>query len=476
MKDITIIGCGITGSLIAHELSKYNLEVVVLEKNNDVALESTGANSAIVHSGHDPKPGTLKAKFNLEGNHMYPDLCKELKVDYNQIGALVVSTNEEESLVLDQLEKQTRERKIPYQRLTRKDIVKMEPHISDFVKEALSLPTTGIMTPWKVTIAAIEEAVINGVDLLLNHEVLGIQCFDEYYIVQTSQGNIETKMIINAAGVFADVIASYLEKADYHITPRKGEYYVLGKLSEPLVNHIIYPTPSLKGKGVLVLPTIHGNVLLGPNSEPIDNREDVSTTNALDEVKKNVSKTVKDIPFGKIIRTFSGLRSTGDRGDFVIEEDSTHKNFIHVSCIESPGLTSAPAIAKYVVETFCQKTFSMNKKKDYQRRREDMVLAHMTLDEKNELVKKDSRFGKIICRCEKITEGEILDSIHRPVGATTVEGVKKRCRPGMGGCQGGFCSPEVVSILARELNISKEEVLYKGLHTEILKEKAKEEL
>lgn len=476
MKDIVIIGCGITGSLIAHELSKYQLDVAVLEKNNDVALESTGANSAIIHSGHDPKPGTLKAKFNLEGNRMFPDLCNELQVDYQQIGAFVVSTSDEESQTLDRLEKQAIERKIPYTRLNRQQIISEEPHIGDTVIEALSLPTTGIITPWKVTIAAIEEAMENGVELFLNHEVKGIEEINEGYRIFTNQGSIDAKMVMNAAGVYADTIASYLENTHYQITPRRGEYYILGKLTEPIVNHIIYPTPSSKGKGVLVVPTIHGNVLLGPNSEPISDKDDVSTTHALDEVKKNVVKTVKDIPFQKIIRTFSGLRPTGNTGDFVIEEDSHYKNFIHVSCIESPGLTASPAIAKYVKDTFVSKRFQMVKKDHYQKRRPDIVLEHLSPTEKNQLIQKDSRFGKIICRCEKISEGEIVDVIHRYAGATTIDGVKKRCRPGMGGCQGGFCSPEVLTILARELHKDKQSIEYKGQHTEILPAKAKEAL
>lgn len=476
MKDVIIIGCGITGSLIAHELSKYNNDVAVLEKNNDVALEATSANSAIIHSGHDPKPGTLKAKFNLEGNQMYPSLCEELKVDFKQIGALVVSTSEEESFILDTLEKQTKERNIPYQRILREDILKKEPHISDQVKEALFLPTTGIITPWKVTIAAMEEAVNNGVELLLNHEVIDITQKEDGYQVHTNHGVIETKMIINAAGIYADKITSFLEDSPYHIRPRKGEYYILNKLSDPLVNEIIYPVPSSKGKGILVVPTVHGNVLLGPNSEFIEDKEDTSTTKALDEVKRQVTKTVKDIPFDKIIRTFSGLRSTGDVGDFVIEEDSHYKNFIHVSCIESPGLTSAPAIAKYIVNTFCLKTFDMMKKDHYIKRNKEIVLSNMSIEQQNEYIKKDSRFGKVICRCERITEGEIVDVIHRPVGATTVDGVKKRCRPGMGGCQSGFCSPEIVEILARELHQHKKDILYKSLQTELLKAKAKEEL
>lgn len=476
MKDVVIIGCGITGSLIAHELSKYHLKVVVLEKNNDVALESTGANSAIVHSGHDPKPNTLKARFNLEGNRMFPALCQELQVDYQQIGAFVVSTGEEESEILNTLEQQAKDRQIPYSRLKRDEIIAQEPHIGDAVKEALSLPTTGIITPWKVTIAAMEEAIENGVELYLNHEVIGIDRVENGYRIMTNDGTFDTLMVINAAGVYADKIAGYLNDTHYQITPRRGEYYILGKLTEPIVNHIIYPVPSSKGKGVLVVPTIHGNVLLGPNSEPILDKDDVSTTNALDEVKKNVVKTVKDIPFQKMIRTFSGLRATGNKGDFVIEEDEHNENFIHVSCIESPGLTSAPAIAQYVKETFVAKKIKMVKKEHYQKRRPDIVMAHLSSEEKNQLIQQDSRFGRIICRCEKISEGEIIDVIHRHAGATTIDGVKKRCRPGMGGCQGGFCSPEVLAILARELGVDKQDIEYKGKHTEILPAKAKEAL
>ena len=316
----------------------------------------------------------------------------------------------------------------------------------------------------------------NGVELFLNHEVKGIEQISNGYRIFTNQDSFETKMIINAAGVYADKIAGYLENNHYQITPRRGEYYILGKLTEPIVNHVIYPTPSSKGKGVLVVPTIHGNVLLGPNSEPISNKDDVSTTDALDEVKKNVVKTVKDVPFEKVIRTFSGLRPTGNTGDFVIKEDDFYKNFIHVSCIESPGLTASPAIAKYVKETYVAKVFPLTKKEHYQKRRGDIVLSHLSSNERNQMIQKDARFGKIICRCEKISEGEIVDVIHRYCGATTIDGVKKRCRPGMGGCQGGFCSPEVLAILARELHKDKQNIEYKGQHTEILPAKAKEAL
>lgn len=476
MYDIVIIGAGITGSLIAHELSKYKLKVLVVEKENDVALHATGANSAMIHSGHDPKPGTLKARFNLQGNRMYPDLCKELQVAYKQIGAIVVAASKEESFVLDRLEKQTKERNIPYQRLTRKEIVEKEPNIQDSIIDGLYLPTTGIVTPWEVVIAAMEEAVDNGVKLSLNTKVVDIKKQEDHYLIKTNQDTIQTKVIINAAGVFAEQITSFLHPSFYHIKPRKGEYYVLAKPKQPIVNHIIYPVPSDKGKGVLVVPTIHGNVLLGPNSEFCDDKEGSETTKGLDYVKQEVDKTVKNIPIQTMIRSFAGLRPTGDTGDFVIEEDQECKNFIHVSCMESPGLTAAPAIAKYVVETLLKDKFVFIQKEVYKKRKAPIIMEHLTMDQKNQLIQKDPNFGRIICRCEKISEGEIMDVIHRSVGATTVDGVKKRCRPGMGGCQGGFCENEVVKILERELHKKPEEVEYKAHHSFVLEAHAKEDL
>ena len=456
MYDVTIIGAGIVGSLIAHNLSKFNLRVLVLEKENDVAEGATGANSAMVHSGHDPKPGTLKCKYNLLGNRMYPDLCKELKVSYNPIGAYVVATSPEEEETLQGLIQNCIDRNIPYEVLDGNQARKNEPNLSDNVTKALSLPTTGIVVPWEVTIAAMEEAMLNGVELKLGYEVKNIRKDDDRFIINDE---IETEVVINCAGAHCDDISNMLRVSPYKVETRKGEYFVLDHLNGEYVNHVIYPTPGPKGKGVLAVPTVHGNVMLGPNSDYIEDKEDDSTGNGLDYIRKEISKTMKNIPYNKMIHTFAGLRPHIDLGDFYIKEDDEIENFIHVAGIESPGLSAAPAIAKDVVEGMIMPKFVECKvKEEYIRRKPFVVMSSMTNEEKNELIKSDPDFGKIICRCEKISKGEIKDVINRKCGATTIKGVKMRCRPGMGRCQGGFCEPEVLKILSEELGVDRKEI------------------
>lgn len=450
MFDITIIGAGITGSLIAHNLSKFNLKVLVLEKENDVAEGATGANSAMVHSGHDPKPGTLKCKYNLLGNRMYPDVCKELQVAYVPIGAYVVATSEEEEKTLQGLIDNCEERKIPYEVLDGDEARKNEPNLSDSVTKALVLPTTGIITPWEVTIAAMEESMLNGVELKLDYEVRSIKKEKGIFIINDE---IETKVLINAAGSHVDDITNMLRVSPYKVETKKGEYFILDHLDGKFVKHVIYPTPSSKGKGVLAVPTVHGNVMLGPNSDFIEDKEDDSTGDGLDYIKREISKTMKNIPYNKMIHTFAGLRPHIDLNDFYIQEDDQIENFIHVAGIESPGLSAAPAIAKDVVESIIMPKFVECKvKENYIRRKPFINMASMTDEQVNELIKKDPDFGKIICRCEKISKGQIKDVINRKCGATTIKGVKMRCRPGMGRCQGGFCEPDVLKILSEQLH------------------------
>ena len=473
MFDITIIGAGITGSLIAHELSKYELKVLVLEKENDVSEGATGANSAMIHSGHDPKPGTLKCKYNLLGNRMYPDLCKELKVNYNPIGAFVVATSAEEEEKLETLINQCKERNVPYEVFDGDKARQLEPNLSDDVTKALSLPTTGIVTPWLVTMAAMEEAILNNVELKLNYEVKSIDKKEDSFLINNE---IETKVIVNCAGCHCDDIANLVGKSPYKVEAKKGEYYVLDHTGDKLVNHVIYPVPTAKGKGVLAIPTMHNNILIGPNSDFIEDKDDTSTGLGLDFVKKEINKTIKNIPFNKMIHTFSGLRPHIDLNDFYIQEDDNVKNFIHVAGIESPGLSSAPAIAKDVVENMINPKFSPAVKATYIRRKANIVMAEMSDEEKNELIKKDPDFGKLICRCEKISLGEIKDVINRKCGAKTIKGVKMRCRPGMGRCQGGFCEPEIVKILQKELGIKLEDVELDKKDSKVFSSYAKENL
>jgi len=457
MHDITIIGAGITGSLIAYELGKYNLNVLVLEKENDVASGATGANSAMIHSGHDPKTGTLKCKYNLIGSKLYPKLCKDLKVDYKQIGAYVVAIGEEEEKHLDVLVNNCIERDIPYELISGDEARIREKNLSDDICKALYLPSTGIINPWLTCMAAMEEAMLNGVELKLNYEVKKIDKVDDYFLIND---DIKTKLLINCAGIHVDDITNMLRTSPYKVEARKGEYFVIDNLDSDYVNSIIYPTPSEKGKGVLAVKTVHDNIMFGPNSDYCD-KDDVSTGDGLDYIKKSITKTMKNIPFNKLIHVFAGLRPHIDLNDFYIEEDDEIDNFIHVAGIESPGLSAAPAIAKEVVENIVLKKFDNNQLKDnYIHRKEYIDYSHLSEDEINELIKKDKSFGHIICRCEKISEGVIKDVINRKCGARTIKGVRMRCRPGMGRCQGSFCQSEVLKILARELKVDPSEIEY----------------
>ena len=474
MFDITVIGAGITGSLIAHNLSKFHLKVLVLEKEADVAEGATGANSAMVHSGHDPKPGTLKCKYNLLGNRMYPDLCAELQVAYDPIGAFVAAGGPEEEERLDQLIAQCEDRKVPYEVLSGEDARNIEPNLADRISKVLSLPSTGIITPWEVTIAAMEEAMLNGVELKLNYEVTKIEKKEDRFVINDE---IETKVLINCAGAHCQEITELLRPSPYKVIARRGEYFVLDHLNGTFVNHVIYPVPGPKGKGVLAVPTVHGNVLLGPDSSESEDVEDDATGNGLDFIRQQLPNTVKNIPYNKMIHTFAGLRPHIDLNDFYIQEDDQIKNFIHVAGIESPGLSAAPAIAKDVCEGIVMPKFIDCKvKEEYVRRKPFIDMSKMDDDKINELIEKDPAFGRIICRCEKISEGQIRDVIRRNCGAQTIKGVKMRCRPGMGRCQGGFCEPEVLKILAEEMNQDVREITLDRKGSNVLISAAKEEL
>lgn len=462
MTKVVIIGAGISGCFISHALSKYECEVTLIDKENDIANESTMANSAIIHAGEDPADGTLKAKLNVLGNRKYEEICKELGVEFKKTSAFVVATTKEEEESIEALAQRAEKRGIPVCRLSRSEALSKEPNLSEYVTKAVELPTTGVVYPWEVALALAEESVINGVSVKLSEEVKEIKKTETGFLVKTNKNIYEADYVINAAGVFADQISKMvLGQSPYEITARKGEYYVTDRLTKPVVSRVIYPAPSKVGKGILATPTVHGNLLIGPNANALEDKEDISVTkSALDQIKQTITKTVTNIPYDKVIRNFAGLRASGNQGDFYIKEEENAKGFIQVACIDSPGLSSAPAIADMVVQEIMKADETLPKKTNWVHRRMPVKLKHMTVEEKNELVKKDSKFGRIICRCETVTEGEIVDCINRPLGATTVKGVKKRIRPGMGRCQGGFCEPLVVSILARELGISKMDVLY----------------
>ncbi len=474
MFDVIVIGTGISGSFVARELAKYKLDVLVLEKNNDVSNETTMANSAIVHSGYDPVPGSNKAKFNVLGNAMYENICRELDCSYKRTGSLTVALDDDQVKTLYELQKRSDLNQVPVKILTRDQALELEPNLSEETKATLYAETAAIVYPWELAIALMENAMDNGVRLKLNHEVIGISKEDGNFQVRTNKEVFQAKAVINCAGVYADKIHNMISKKTFEIIPRRGQYFVLDKSVGNHVSHVIFPCPSEKGKGVLVTPTTHGNLLIGPTSEVIHDKSGVKTTmEGLSYVKEHADGIVKNIPYHKVIRSFAGLRPSSDLHDFIIEEAGDTEGFIDVAGIESPGLASAPAIAKEAVSILGER-FSLVKKEDFNPIRKGYTsFSELSIEEKRKIIEKDPRYGQIVCRCERVTEGEIVDCIQRNAGATTIKGVKKRVRPGMGRCQGGFCEPLVLDILARELGIDPIEVNYDSVGSNILVEETK---
>jgi glycerol-3-phosphate dehydrogenase len=478
MYDVAVIGAGIIGTFIARELSKYKLNIILIEKENDVANATTKANSAIVHAGYDAKPGTLKAKFNVSGNSMFDKVCEELDVPFKRIGSLVFAANEEEMKTIKELYNRGLKNKIPHMKiLDQKKVREIEPNISSSVIGALYAPTCGIVGPFELAIALAENAVDNGTKLLLNSKVTAIDKLHKGYKIYMGDKYIESKYVINCAGLYADDINNMVASPSFKIIPRRGQYYVLDKSVGNLVNTVIFQCPTKMGKGVLVTQTVHGNLLVGPDAQDLSDKEDLQTTEERLIFIKNMSKkTTGKLPFNKVITSFAGLRAVASTGDFIIQECEEAKNFINVAGIQSPGLTSSPSIAEYVVEILKNLEGNLKEKEDFNPRREIIRFMDLSNEKKAEIIKKDPRYGRIICRCENITEGEIVDAIHRKVGARTVDGVKKRCRPGMGRCQGGFCSPRIIRILARELGEDMQNVVKNSIKSYILTGRTKEKL
>ncbi len=477
MYDVAIIGAGVVGSFIARELSKYNIKIVLIEKENDVANGTTKANSAIVHSGYDPIPGTLKAELNAKGNTMFDKVCQELSVPFERIGSLVVAFSEEEMKTIEALYERGIENKISNMKiLNREELLQKEPNLREEVIGALYSPTAGIVGPWELTIALAENAADNGVEVKLNGQVENIQRVDDGYLISLGENEIRAKYIINAAGLFADKIHNMVSSPTFEIIPNRGQYNLFDKSVGKYVNSVIFQSPTKHGKGIVILPTVHGNLLLGPTAEAAETKEGIETTSkGLDSLRQHAEKTLKNLPFNKVITAFSGLRAKTSSRDFIIEESKEAKGFINVAAIDSPGLSAAPAIADYVVNMLKDIAGGLEEKADFNPVRKSFApFMELSDEEKAEIIKKDAKYGRVICRCENITEGEIVDIIHRKVGATTVDGVKKRARTGSGRCQGGFCSPRVMEIIARELNMKITEVVKDKKTSYILTEETKQ--
>lgn len=475
MKDIIIVGGGVVGAFVARYVSRYEASVLVLEKENDVGDVTSMANSAIVHSGDDPVPGTLKAKFNVLGNAMFDSVSDELDVEFSRVGSINLATKEEQLPALAELEARAKENGVPCRYLSGEEVLALEPNVNPEVKAGLLCPTAGIVNPFTLTAHAMENACDNGVELHLGEEVLSIERSGETFAVKTDKAVYEARMVINCAGLASKKIAAMIEPIDWEIHPRKGEYYVLDHFAPGFVNHVLFPLPTKKGKGVLVTMTTSNNYLVGPSSEFVDDEEDYGTdATTLGAVKASAREMVPNIPFQEQIRVFAGLRSTPSTKDFIIGPSKTYREFINVAGIESPGLASSPAIGKYVAEELAAKTLGLKEKKDWNPRiRPYYHVPEMSEEEKNALIAKDPRFGEMVCQCEKVSVGEIEDVLSRSVPALTVKAIKKRTRAGFGKCQGGFCQPKVLLLLAKHYGVSPMEVLYDRKGSEILDKEAK---
>lgn len=479
--EVLIIGGGISGAVIARELSRYQLDIMLLEKESDVADGGPSkANTALIHAGFNADSNKLKGKLNVKGNQMYDQLTEELSIPFERIGAMVVAQSDEEVPVLEEILENGKRNGVPDLEIVTGDrLFELELNLNSKAIAALYAPTAGIICPYELTIALAQNAAVNGVDVLLETEVIDIEVEDDCKIVKTNKGEIEAEVVINAAGVYSDKIARMVGIDYFEITPRRGEYYVYDKNLGDKINHTIFQVPTGISKGVVVTPTVDGNLLVGPNAEEIEDKDDVSTTQSgLDEVLQGAKKTLPDLSKRGIINEFAGLRPAyKETSDFIIEASDKVKGFINAAGIQSPGLSCAPAIAEMVVELVGEIRGGLTSDPDFDPYREEPVrFRELSPEEQAELIEKDNRYGQIICRCETVTKGEIIDAIQDPVGARSVRAVRRRTRAGMGRCQGGFCGPKVVEILAEELGVSPLEITEKGEGSDILVDKTKEPL
>ena len=476
MYDVAIIGCGVIGAATAFELSKYKLSIAVLEKENDIGMGASRANSAIIHAGYDPKPGTLMARLNVEGNAITEQLCKDLSVPFSRIGSLVMAFSDEEMDTVRDLFDRGTKNGVPNMKILSADEVhQMEPQVSDKVVGALYAPSAGIICPWEYTLAMAEVAVVNGAEMKLSTKVEGIEKKDNHYVIHTNKGDVEAKYIVNAAGVESDKIHEMVAEKTFTIMPNRGEYYLMDKCEVERANHVLFQCPNKDGKGVLVSPTTGGNLIVGPNAEAVESENDVNNTAAgMAFVREKAYKSVPTINYRKSIRNFSGVRATSDHDEFQI--GIAAENFVDLAGIKSPGLSSAPAIAMEAVKLLKECGMAAEKNAQATTTRKRIHFRTLSDAQKQAVIKENPLYGRVICRCETITEGEIVDAIHSPIPPCSVDGVKRRAGSGLGRCQGGFCGPRGVDILARELKVNPMEILQDGEGSKILLSETKQEV
>jgi len=471
MYDVVIIGAGIIGTNIAYNLGKYNVKVLVLEQELDIATKTSKANSGIIHSGYDCLPNSLKAKMNIKGKKLYPELAKRLNFPYKQLGSLVLAFNDEEIKQLDVLYDQGIKNNIETLSIIDHDqIMKFEPNINDNVKKALYAPDAAIICPYEATLAFAENAVLNKVTFSFGQKVSRIVKTDNYF---TINDKIKTQFIINATGVHSDDVASLIGDDRYQITARKGEYLLLDR-SEYLFNNVIFQTPTEMGKGILIVPTVDGNTMIGPTAVDQMDKEDDSVTQAgIDEIKRSITKLTNKINLRKVITEFSGLRAIYE-DDFVIEPSTIDPHFINLIGIASPGLASAPAIGEYVIELLTNQGLNLTLKDNFvTERAKPTRISELNKTEYDNLIRKYPLYGKIVCRCEKVSEQEIINAIKDPLPALTIDGIKRRTRAGMGRCQGGFCSIKIMELLSEYQNVDMTKIYKSSPNSPLVIQKTK---
>ena len=459
--DVAVIGAGVVGASIARELSRYKLSTVVVERCEDVCSGTSKANSAIVHAGYDAVPGSLKAKFNVRGAELIRELSKKLDFDYRENGSMVISLSPEgHTGLMTLLEKGEKNGVKDLEIISGDRAREIEPALSPEVVEALLVPHGAIVCPFLMTIAFAENAAENGAEFRFLEDVTGIMPDDGRFILSVNgEEKYDVKYVVNAAGVYADKINNMVSARKLSITPRRGEYVLMDREVGGLVDHTIFQLPTKLGKGVLVTPTVHGNLLVGPNADPLEDKEDISVTaDGMDEIKSKALLSVPSIPYNKMITSFAGLRAHESGNDFIIGEAEDCDGFFNAAGIESPGLSSAPAIGEYLAKLIAEKAGAQEKSDFIDERKGFIRITKLSPEERNVLIAERPEYGRIVCRCEEVTEGEIEDAIRRPVGARSLDGIKRRVRQGMGRCQAGFCTPKAIEILARELGISEEAV------------------
>ena len=451
--DVIVIGAGVTGCAVARYLSRYRARILVLEKEEDVCSGTSKANSGIVHAGFDAETGSMMARMNVKGAAMIRELSHTLDFPYRNNGSLVLCFDEADLPKLRELYERGIANGVEGLKILTGEVIRArEPSVSAEAIAALWAPSAGIVCPFSLTIALAENAADNGVEFRFLEEVREIRKIGNGFSVKTGKSIYEANCLVNAAGVYADTVHNLICETPLSLTPRRGEYFLLDKEVRDLVSSTIFQLPGKYGKGVLVTPTAHGNLLVGPNAIDINDKEDTETTReGLDDIRKRAQLSVPGIPFNKTITSFSGLRAHGETGDFIIGESS--EGFFDCAGIESPGLTSAPAIGEYLADLIAEK-YRLAEKPDFRETRKGFIRPEALPEaERTELIRAKPAYGNIVCRCEHISEGEIVDAIHRNPGARSMDGIKRRVRQGMGRCQAGFCTPKAMQILARELNV-----------------------